>query len=84
MHSRTNSLEISDVQAQGDHPSRLSALTHRQKEIALLLCRTGLSYKEAASHLKISDGTMRKHVENVYRRMGVHSRAELTVALSSA
>jgi DNA-binding NarL/FixJ family response regulator len=64
------------------HDASLSQLTSRQREIAGLLSRTGLSYKEVASKLSISEGTMRKHVENVYRRVGVHSRAELMIALS--
>lgn len=84
MHIPMKSREISDGQKKTDYPHCLSGLTHRQKEVAWLLSRTGLSYKQAASHLEISEGTMRKHVENVYRRMGVHSRAELMVLLVSA
>jgi DNA-binding NarL/FixJ family response regulator len=61
----------------------LSQLTIRQREIADLLSGTGLSYKQVAASLRISTGTMRKHVENVYRRVGVHSRAELMIALSN-
>lgn len=60
-----------------------SELTPRQKEVARILSRTGLSYKEAASELGISEGTMRKHAEHVYRKIDVHSRAELTVKLAS-
>lgn len=56
-------------------------LTSREKEVVGLLTKTGLSYKQAASKLDICEGTMRKHVENVYRKQGVHSRAELTVVL---
>lgn len=62
--------------------TELAQLTLRQREIASLLSETGLSYKEVASKLAISEGTMRKHVENVYRRIGVHSRAELMVRLT--
>ena len=64
------------------HDSLLPQLTTRQREIADLLSGTGLSYKEVAVSLRISEGTMRKHVENVYRRVGVHSRAELMIALA--
>lgn len=64
------------------HDASPSQLTTRQRQIAGLLSRTGLSYKEVASRLAISEGTMRKHVENVYRRVGVHSRAELMIALA--
>lgn len=59
----------------------LLILTPRQREIARLLCNSGFSYKEIADRLGISGGTMRKHAENVYRRLRVHSRAELTVLL---
>lgn len=59
----------------------LSALTSRQREIARLLVESGLSYKEIADRLSISEGTMRKHAENVYRSVGVRSRAELSLAL---
>lgn len=64
------------------HHAALTQLTIRQREIASLLSETGLSYKQVASKLAISEGTMRKHVENVYRRIGVHSRAELMVRLT--
>lgn len=63
---------------------RISPLTPRQQEIASFLSRTGFSYKQVADKLKISVGTMRKHVENVYRKFGVHSRAELMVAMMDA
>lgn len=61
--------------------STAPSLTPRQREVAGLLCSTGLSYKQVADKLDISEGTMRKHTENVYRRVGVHSRAELMMAL---
>lgn len=54
-----------------------AVLSPRQREIASLLSSTGLSYKQVAEMLEISDGTLRKHVENIYRKAGVHSRAEL-------
>lgn len=59
----------------------LSHLTPRQRQIAHLLAHSGLAYKEVADRVGIRGGTMRKHAENVYRRLGVHSRAELTVLL---
>jgi DNA-binding CsgD family transcriptional regulator len=58
-----------------------AALTNRQWEVARLLAESGLSYKQIADRLDISGGTMRKHVENVYRSLGVHSRAELALKL---
>jgi DNA-binding NarL/FixJ family response regulator len=66
-----------------DSPGQRPPLTRRQQEIAGLLSHTGLSYKQVAAKLTISEGTMRKHVENVYRRLGVHSRAELMLEFTS-
>jgi DNA-binding CsgD family transcriptional regulator len=59
----------------------LARLTPRQREVALLLARTGLSYKQIAEQLSLTEATARKHGENVHRVLGVHSRAELTVLL---
>jgi DNA-binding CsgD family transcriptional regulator len=61
---------------------RLARLTPRQREIALLFARTGLSYKEIAGRLGLSEGTVRKHAENIHRALGVHSRADLAQALA--
>lgn len=57
---------------------RILDLGPRQGKIASLLIDTGMSYKEIAAHLRIGPGTVRSHVEDIYRRLDVHSRAELT------
>jgi DNA-binding CsgD family transcriptional regulator len=62
-------------------PTPPDALTIRQWQIARLLVETGLSYKQIADQLDISEGTMRKHAENIYRSVGAHSRAELGLKL---
>src|SRR5262249_24851296 len=62
-------------------PGAPAELTPRQRDVATLLVRTGLSYKQIAAQLHLGEGTMRTHAEHVYRALGVHSRAELTVAL---
>jgi DNA-binding NarL/FixJ family response regulator len=62
-------------------PGAPSKLTPRQCDVAALLARTGLSYKQIAAQLQVREGTLRTHAEHVYRAVGVHSRAELTVAL---
>lgn len=56
-------------------------LTPRQRDVAALLVGTGLSYKQIAAHLELSEGTIRTHTERIYRAFGVHSRPELTVAV---
>lgn len=59
----------------------LAGMPHRQREIATLLVSTGLSYKQIASELGLSEGTVRKHTERIYRALKVHSRPELVALL---
>jgi DNA-binding CsgD family transcriptional regulator len=49
-------------------------LTRRQAQIALLLV-DGLTNEQIAKRLGIAPGTVRKHLEGVFERMGVPSRA---------
>ena len=51
------------------------ALTARQLEILLLAAR-GLSNGRIASSLHISEATVKRHLANVYEKMGVGSRGE--------
>ncbi len=50
-------------------------LTARELEILKHLS-TGLSYDQIAGNLFISTGTVRKHVENIYRKLHVHNKVE--------
>lgn len=59
-------------------PPRL-ALTRRQLEILRWVGR-GLSNEEIAQRLWISEHTVRKHLENINDRLGVHSRVAAAVA----
>jgi DNA-binding NarL/FixJ family response regulator len=59
----------------------LDELPPRLREIAELLADSGLSYKEIAVRLEVGEGTIRRHVERLYRRLGVSSRAELSSRL---
>ena len=52
-------------------------LTAHQLEILLLAAR-GLSSRQIASHLHISEGTVSRHLSDVYKKMGVGSRSEAT------
>src|SRR5438270_6059859 len=54
-----------------------SNLTAREKNILQSLIR-GLSYKEIAGVAFVSIETINCHVKNIYRKLNVHSRAELT------
>jgi DNA-binding NarL/FixJ family response regulator len=53
-------------------------LTIREEEV-LRLVTTGLSNKEIAALLFISDGTVKSHVEHILRKLGVSDRAQAAV-----
>jgi DNA-binding NarL/FixJ family response regulator len=52
-------------------------LSPRRREAAHLLLTTGLRKWEMADRMGISEGTVRKHVDEVFQFFDVHSRAEL-------
>lgn len=68
-------LAPSSVERERDEPLR--TLPRRRREVAALLATSGLSYKQIADRLALSEGTVRKHAELAYRALGVHSRPEL-------
>ncbi len=56
-------------------PSQSFDLTTRELEILTQL-KAGLSYEKIGENLFISYGTVRKHIENVYRKLQVHNKVE--------
>lgn len=62
--------------APSDEVSALSALTPREREVFQLLA-IGKANKEVASVLELSVGTVKKHRENLQRKLHCHSAAEL-------
>jgi DNA-binding NarL/FixJ family response regulator len=52
-------------------------LTIREKQVLELLIK-GLSYKDIAAECFISNATVFTHVKNIYAKLDVHSRAELS------
>jgi DNA-binding CsgD family transcriptional regulator len=52
----------------------VTVLTHRELEVVRLVA-VGLTNAEIARTLFISPGTVRKHLDNTYARLGVRSRA---------
>jgi DNA-binding NarL/FixJ family response regulator len=57
-----------------------AALTAREREIAWLL-NHGLSNKEIAGQLQIELGTVKNHVHNLLRKLGVSRRSEAAALL---
>ena len=56
-------------------------LTAREQEIAALVA-AGRTNREVADQLVLSERTIEAHLRNVYAKLGVRSRVELTRALS--
>jgi DNA-binding CsgD family transcriptional regulator len=61
----------------------LSVLTRREQEIALLAGR-GLSKRQIADLLSLSVRTVGNHINHVYAKLGIGTRAELELAVSTA
>jgi DNA-binding NarL/FixJ family response regulator len=60
---------------EGTQEGAESVLTARELEILLLAAR-GLSNGQIASSLHVAEATIKRHLANVYEKMGVHSRGE--------
>ncbi len=57
---------------------RTSSLTTREAEVIAAI-RAGNSNKEIATKLSISEETVKRHLSNIYAKMGVSSRLELAL-----
>ena len=51
-------------------------LTKREREIALHVAE-GLSNKDIARRINVSDGTVKIHLHNIYQKLGVNNRTSL-------
>ncbi len=57
-----------------------NGLTAREREIIELVAEGGTN-KEIAAALWISPGTVRRHLENAYAKLGVHTRTAAVARL---
>lgn len=57
-------------------PSIRAPLTPREFEVAILLAQ-GYSYTNISAKLEIAEKTAECHAHHLYRKLGIHSRAEL-------
>ncbi len=58
-------------------------LTPRQTDVAIALARTGGTNSQLARELGMSEGTVKKHLETVFRVLAVDNRAAAVAALRS-
>jgi non-specific serine/threonine protein kinase len=66
------------VSATGTPPAGAGPLTAREREVAVLVAR-GATNRQIAAELVIAERTAMRHVEHVFTKLGVHSRAEVGV-----
>ena len=73
--TRTKHL-LRDLREHIDHPSEdAERLTPRELEV-LRLVAEGLGTAAAAARLRVSRATVRNHVQNIFGKLGVHTRLE--------
>jgi DNA-binding CsgD family transcriptional regulator len=63
--------------------SELGTLSHRQHEVARLAAR-GLANHQIATSLGVSENTIKKHLKDVFTRLGIANRTELAMRLAHA
>lgn len=61
--------------ANGDAPEAPGVLTRRELEV-LRVVASGANTKLSAERLHVSPATIRNHVQNIFGKLGVHSRLE--------
>ena len=59
----------------GPQPQSLEALTEREREVLVLVAR-GMSNKEVARQLSMSERTARSHVSNILMKLNLSSRTQ--------
>jgi RNA polymerase sigma factor (sigma-70 family) len=62
-----------------DVAQRFALLSDRQQQVTTLVCG-GLSNKEIAKKLGVSEGTVKAHLHAVYEKLRFHSRTEIIIA----
>lgn len=53
----------------------IQMLTEREKEVMQLLA-VGLTYEKIAQQMEVSHETVKMHLKNIYRKLGVQNKIE--------
>jgi len=73
-----DTIEPSYLQERTGLPLLREPLSPRERAV-LRLVAAGLSNQETAAHLTITAGAVKKHLSNIYRKLGVSSRTQALV-----
>ena len=74
---------VSEPEAKPSATAESGPLTRREHEIVMLVAE-GLTNAQIAERLCISPGTVRRHLENVFARLDVHTRTAAVARLVPA
>ena len=69
---------MANVGNTSDEEKKIDTLTRRELEVALLL-REGYSNAKLANILSISEGTVKKHISNIFSKLEIYNRTEVLV-----
>lgn len=68
--------------AQAVRHARHPGLTERQAQLLTLVAR-GLTNRQIAGELSLAEGTVRRHLDNIYTRLGVTTRTAAVAAIAA-
>ncbi|MCR5830294.1 MAG: response regulator transcription factor [Lachnospiraceae bacterium] len=72
---------LTAMMGRSENTSLYDEMTSREREIASLMVE-GLTNKQIADKLYISEGTVKNYISSIYDKTGIHDRVKLVVALS--
>jgi DNA-binding NarL/FixJ family response regulator len=75
-----NRLRAKDANKDQGESQKVASLTKRERELAILVGE-GLTNKEIAKRLFVSESTVRHHLTSVFSKLGVSNRFELILLL---
>jgi RNA polymerase sigma factor (sigma-70 family) len=60
----------------------LRLLTDREQQIVSLVC-TGMGNKTIAHRLGVTEGTVKSHLNKIYRKLGIRNRTALIISIAN-
>ncbi len=79
MNKSHHGLKVKSDEGVGNQ--KMDNLTLRENEVAML-AGYGATDQEISSSLRISTATIKNHVKNIYKKLGVHTRGALVATIN--